>query len=192
MPIFNRFKEIIKSIRFAASPRLYGRSTAGAGEGEEITVGNGLSLTAGVLSAAVRSVAGRTGTITLNSSDILDASTMGEADKLLKIDENGIAIVQALRSSATVVVGDPQDTLGQVIIMSGNSIFAWTRGFDEGFSFELPTTAGEYLYRLPSGTGTFALHPTGPYANDATAASNGVAVGRLYYTAAGAVLRRMA
>jgi hypothetical protein len=51
MSIFNRIKEVVKTIRFSASPRLYGRSTAGAGEGQEIVVGAGLSLTGGTLAA---------------------------------------------------------------------------------------------------------------------------------------------
>ena len=51
MPIFNRIKEIIRTIRFSASPRLYGRSTAGAGNGEEIVVGAGLTLDGGTLAA---------------------------------------------------------------------------------------------------------------------------------------------
>ena len=51
MSIFNRIKDTVKTIRFAASPRLYGRSTAGTGDGEEISIGTGLTLTGGVLSA---------------------------------------------------------------------------------------------------------------------------------------------
>lgn len=51
MGIFNRIKEVVKTIRFSASPRLYGRSSAGAGEGQEIVVGAGLSLTGGTLAA---------------------------------------------------------------------------------------------------------------------------------------------
>ena len=51
MPIFNRVKEIVRTIVFAASPRLYGRSSSGAGDGEEISIGSGLTLTGGVLSA---------------------------------------------------------------------------------------------------------------------------------------------
>ena len=49
--IYNRIKEVVRTIRFAASPRLYGRTTSGAGEGEEISVGTGLTLANGVLSA---------------------------------------------------------------------------------------------------------------------------------------------
>jgi len=40
-------------VAFAASPRLLGRTTAGAGQGEEITVGTGLSLSGGALACTV-------------------------------------------------------------------------------------------------------------------------------------------
>jgi hypothetical protein len=47
-----------------------GRSTAGTGFLEALTPGAGLTLAAGVLSAAVASVAGRTGAVTLTKSDV--------------------------------------------------------------------------------------------------------------------------
>lgn len=53
MGIINRVKEIVRTIRFSASPRLYGRSSSGAGNGEEIFIGSGLTLTGGVLAVSV-------------------------------------------------------------------------------------------------------------------------------------------
>lgn len=55
-------------LTFAATARLLGRSTAGPGAGEEISIGSGLSLSSGVLSctvsAPVSSVVGQTGAVT--------------------------------------------------------------------------------------------------------------------------------
>lgn len=51
MGIFNRIKEVVRTIRFSASPRLYGRHSAGAGEGEEIRIGGGLQIVGGYLIA---------------------------------------------------------------------------------------------------------------------------------------------
>ena len=59
MGIFNRVKEIVRAIRFSGSPRLYGRYSAGAGDGEEIRIGNGLQISGGYLivtGAAINSV----------------------------------------------------------------------------------------------------------------------------------------
>lgn len=49
---FNRVKEIVRAIKFSASPRLYGRFSSGAGEGEEIRIGSGLSIVNGELVAS--------------------------------------------------------------------------------------------------------------------------------------------
>lgn len=46
-------------VQFANTARLYGRSTAGAGNGEEITIGSGLQLTGGTLSDPYHASAGR-------------------------------------------------------------------------------------------------------------------------------------
>jgi hypothetical protein len=60
MGIFNRIKEVIRTIRFSASPRLYGRYSAGAGEGQEIGIGEGLTIEAGVLKANAAAIAAET------------------------------------------------------------------------------------------------------------------------------------
>lgn len=46
-------------VQFANTARLYGRSTAGAGNGEEITIGSGLQLSGGVLSDPFHASSGR-------------------------------------------------------------------------------------------------------------------------------------
>ena len=50
-------------LTFATTARLLGRSTAGAGAGEEISIGSGLSLSTGVLSATGGSLTGSTGSV---------------------------------------------------------------------------------------------------------------------------------
>jgi hypothetical protein len=200
MGIFNRIAEVVKTIRFSASPRLYGRGTAGAGNGEEISLGTRLSITGNVLNAAATAWADVTGkpstfapsSHTHTSADILDATDTAVAGKILKLDEFGVAKTQGVTSTTYVRCGDAEATDGIGILMPTGAIFEWVRGNNESLSILPPVTVGQYTYTFPSGTGTFAFHPTGPYANDAAAASANVAIGRLYYTAAGAVLRRMA
>jgi hypothetical protein len=63
---FNRVKEIVRAIKFSASPRLYGRFSSGAGEGEEIRIGSGLSIVNGELVASA--------TNTINSSTASDGT----------------------------------------------------------------------------------------------------------------------
>jgi hypothetical protein len=63
---FNRVKEIVRAIKFSASPRLYGRFSSGAGEGEEIRIGSGLSIINGELVASA--------TNTINSSTASDGT----------------------------------------------------------------------------------------------------------------------
>ena len=72
--VYNRVLEVIKTIRFSASPRLYGRTSAGAGTGEEIEVGTGLSLASGVISSTVTGNATHTGDAT--GSAVLTLATV--------------------------------------------------------------------------------------------------------------------
>ena len=58
------------------SNRLLGRTTAGVGATEEISVGSGLTLGTGTLSANVTSVAGRTGAVTLAVADVSGAAPL--------------------------------------------------------------------------------------------------------------------
>jgi hypothetical protein len=51
MGIINRVKEVVRALRFSGSPRLYGRYSAGAGEGEEIRIGGGLQIVGNYLIA---------------------------------------------------------------------------------------------------------------------------------------------
>lgn len=53
-----------------AANRLVGRTTAGTGNAEEISVGAGLTFGSGSLSANITSVAGRTGAVVLTSADV--------------------------------------------------------------------------------------------------------------------------
>lgn len=59
-----------------ASARLVGRTSAGAGAAEEITVGAGLTFAAQALSANVTSVAGKTGAVTLAVADVSGAAPL--------------------------------------------------------------------------------------------------------------------
>lgn len=189
MPIFNRVKEIVRTIVFAASPRLYGRSSSGAGNGEEISIGSGLTLTSGVLSVSVAwsEITGKPATFTPSahthtSANISDASTTGEPNMLVRIGEFGEITGQSLVSSSSVSVGDAQNTDGKVIILSGDGYpFSWARGDDsEFFAILPPVTIGQYFYTLPSRSGTVALIPAGPYANDQLAAGSAYLGNPLY------------
>lgn len=54
--------------------KLLGRTTSGTGAAEEISAGSGLTLSGGSLSAAVTSVAGRTGAVTIAVADVSGAA----------------------------------------------------------------------------------------------------------------------
>ena len=214
MSIFNRVKDIVKTIRFAASPRLYGRSTAGAGDGEEISIGTGLTLTGGVLSA--------TGSITVAWSEVTGKPAtfppISHAHPISDVTNLQIALdgkaasththtsedVTDATSDGSESTGTPEKLLkttsdGQLKI-DGLEVFtlgasSWICPSNTGYFIVVTAPTGLAANQgivWPSRGGIVALQPTGPYTNDAAASSGGVAVGSLYYTADGSVKRRMA
>jgi hypothetical protein len=189
MGIFNRVKEIVKTIRFSGSPRLYGRSTAGAGDGEEITIGSGLSLVGKVLSA----VGATWDTLTGKPSTFPPSSHTHAWGSL----ENGLATRDLLYDNAPYTLqfncGILQLFAEELQIQGTSSLQIYTPQVTAANA-----TAGQVLKLVDSGgTSEFAdVVEHGPYANDAAAATgNGITnaeIGQLYYTADGSVKRRMA
>lgn len=79
----------LSDIRGITAARLLGRTTAGEGVAEELTVGSGLTLDAGQLKADVYSVNGRTGDVVLTSGDLSDATAVNTPDTVVKRDGSG-------------------------------------------------------------------------------------------------------
>jgi hypothetical protein len=105
---FNRVKEIVRAIKFSASPRLYGRFSSGAGEGEEIRIGGGLSIVNGELVASA--------TNTINSSTASDGTanlSVNNLEVLGTLTANHIhgniagSVYAHIRAGENLAKGDP-------------------------------------------------------------------------------------
>lgn len=163
MGIFNRIKEVVRSIRFSGSPKLYGRFSAGAGEGEEINVGTGLRIVGGELQAfglAGSTVESESFTadfggryVCVDSLTITDPASPTTGDEYAFIVADG----EVTLDSETHPTGD---LVHRIYIAN-----AWK-------SF------------------TYIPKPKGPHQNDGQAASAGIPIGHLYYDNAGHVLIR--
>lgn len=200
MGIINRITEIVRTIRFSASPRLYGRSSSGAGNGEEISIGSGLTLTGGVLAAT-----GVPASHTHVSVSITDASTYPPYDEendtflpvLVKFDEDGSISPESIKTNS-LTIGNAESGEGQSTVSSNlYFLLRWESANGlSSFSFGTNEFAGvdgrNVSVLLPNRSGRMELSPIGPYANDAAASAASVAIGSLYYTADGSVKRRMA
>jgi hypothetical protein len=106
----------------------------------------------------------------LVSEDITDATTTGEADKVVKVDEFGVVRTQGLTSTTYVRCGDVENPDGMVVLGATGVILDWARGENEYFSLLPPAVVGEYAYTAPSGTGTLAL--TSDITNSVTSATS--------------------
>jgi hypothetical protein len=239
MGIFNRIKEVVRTIRFAASPRLYGRYSAGAGEGQEIGIGTGLQITSGSLTVNFGAVAAASHTHTASQitdfaasvaatspgththGNISNDGKIGNTSNLVIITGTDGVLQSASRSGIDTRTTFPNDdvtaatafaTANTLVRRPASGLIGFREGIAVGYTlggvgitinvnsivFNNPfgqsrtlTAYGTGDIQFPPGTGDVAYIPTGPYANDVAAAAGGVAVGSLYYTAAGAVLRRM-
>jgi hypothetical protein len=130
MGIINRVKEIIRAIRFSGSPRLYGRYSNGAGDGEEIRIGTGLQISSGILSATV--TPGPAGPNSVTSA----TTSNGTANlSVATITGNGSGLTglktRLFANQAAINAGVP-DYIGQLGIKQDSNNFLQATGTNAG------------------------------------------------------------
>jgi hypothetical protein len=122
--------------------RILGRTTVAVGAIEEISIGSGLSLAAGSLTAAITSVAGRTGAVTLAVADVSGAAASGA------IGSSGLTTTTAtLLGRSTAGTG----TIEQITIGSGLSLAGGTLTATGGGSITM--ASARMLGRTSAGSG---------------------------------------
>lgn len=148
--------------------------------------------------------------LAISSADIADAISGGGNDdegKVVEYGANGYIFTtgedsQIYTSGANAFIFTEGENASIFTIGAQANIYTESGFIQTGSTFGLnngthTTTlshnpTADRSITFPDRDGTVALIPTGPYADDAAAATGGVPVGYTYYTAAGDVKRRMA
>jgi len=137
------------------------------------------------------------------SADIADATSSETPNTVVKRNINGSADFQTINAIESVNAANAS-FLSEVGSYSADTpTFTVGSGYVETSTFfrfndgTYTTTishsaTADRNHQVPDLDGTYALEPSGPYADDAAAATGGVPVGYTYYTAAGIIHRRMA
>jgi hypothetical protein len=131
------------------------------------------------ITGAVSSVSGRTGVITLSSSDILDATdagsltSAGKVAKYASIPNPGQLYASSFKANST----------GPVSVEYGGAIIAYSGGIPAKTT-TVTVSTGEVNVGIliPPLAGIIPVIPSSTYAEDLSAAAAGVAVGELYFT----------
>lgn len=149
-----------------ATARLIGRTTAGAGDAEEISVGNGLALASGSLAADIATVANLRAAL---ANKVVTADLIESASAIVSLaDATTIAIdwdafiVADLTVTANRTFGNPTNVqvgTTRYIIVKGSSATARTLSFSSNFKGTLPTdTVTSTAYLLIGMTAYSATH----------------------------------
>jgi len=127
------------SIQMATS-RLLGRTSPGAGLVEELTVGTGLALGSGALTATLTSVAGRTGAVTLAVADVSGAAPLASPTFTgTPAAPTASAGTNTTQLATTAFVTDAVSTANAAKIVSMGSV-ATTSGTEKDFT-NIPASA---------------------------------------------------
>ncbi len=132
-----------------ATARLLGRSTAGTGGPEEITIGSGLDLTAGVLTAPGGSAAGTTGQVQYRSSG---GAFAGASDLVIDPTSGRLTLAGFLASEVPEVPASGFT----LYAATGSNALSWkgANGFTR--TFDGTANTADRAYTLQNKTGTIA------------------------------------
>ena len=145
-------------IQNIATNKLLGRSTAGSGVIEELTIGTGLSLSGGTLTNTVTASppAGSDGQVQFNNSGAFGASS-----NLFWDNANGRLGIGTSSPTSTLTISGSGSTSATTSLLvrnsSGTSMFSVYDNGQLNFSGSIRTTAGFSLYQPVSITGNEAV-----------------------------------